>query len=142
VPRPQLALLPPGQHHLRQEVGGGAIEASKIAGHSDLEMTSQYTFVALERQNELTKRIQTRLAKAAEASVSAPRPRVSERENKVVQGITQQPSTLRPVWQPHQLRQGRGVKPAPYFEMASARQHQREAALHPQEWRRQFHDAL
>lgn len=28
------------------------IEASKIAGHSDLEMTSEYTFVAPERQNE------------------------------------------------------------------------------------------
>jgi len=34
----------------RQEVGGSAIEASKIAGHSSLEMTSEYTFVAPERQ--------------------------------------------------------------------------------------------
>jgi integrase len=34
----------------RQQVGGSAIEASKIAGHSDLEMTGQYTFVAPERQ--------------------------------------------------------------------------------------------
>lgn len=41
----------------RQQVGGSAIEASKIAGHSDLEMTGQYTFVAPERQNELTRRI-------------------------------------------------------------------------------------
>jgi hypothetical protein len=48
----------------RQEVGGSAIEASKIAGHSDLEMTGQYTFVAPERQNELTRRIQNKLAKA------------------------------------------------------------------------------
>jgi integrase len=48
----------------RQEVGGSAIEASKIAGHSDLEMTGQYTFVAPERQNELTRRIQKRLAQA------------------------------------------------------------------------------
>jgi hypothetical protein len=49
----------------RQEVGGSAIEASKIAGHADLEMTGEYTFVAPERQNELTRRIQKKLAKAA-----------------------------------------------------------------------------
>jgi integrase len=49
----------------RQQVGGSAIEASKIAGHSDLEMTGQYTFVAPERQNELTRRIQEKLAEAA-----------------------------------------------------------------------------
>jgi len=49
----------------RQQVGGSAIEASKIAGHSDLEMTSEYTFVTAERQNELTRRIQEKLAEAA-----------------------------------------------------------------------------
>ena len=49
----------------RQQVGGSAIEASKIAGHSDLEMTGEYTFVSAERQNELTRRIQERLAEAA-----------------------------------------------------------------------------
>src|SRR5205085_7625958 len=49
----------------RQQVGGSAIEASKIAGHSDLEMTGQYTFVAPERQNELTRRIQQKLKEAA-----------------------------------------------------------------------------
>lgn len=49
----------------RQEVGGSAIEASKIAGHSDLETTSEYTFVSPERQNELTRRIQAQLLKAA-----------------------------------------------------------------------------
>jgi integrase len=49
----------------RQEVGGSAIEASKIAGHSDLEMTGEYTFVTAERQNELTRRIQEKLADAA-----------------------------------------------------------------------------
>jgi integrase len=49
----------------RQEVGGSAIEASKIAGHSDLEMTSEYTFVTPERQNELTRRIQAKLKDAA-----------------------------------------------------------------------------
>jgi integrase len=48
----------------RQEVGGSAIEASRIAGHRDLGMTSQYTFVAPERQNELTRRIQQKLADA------------------------------------------------------------------------------
>jgi integrase len=46
----------------RQQVGGSAIEASKIAGHSDLEMTGEYTFVTPERQNELTRRIQRELA--------------------------------------------------------------------------------
>jgi integrase len=49
----------------RQQVGGSAIEASKIAGHSDLDMTSEYTFVTPERQNELTRRIQGKLANAA-----------------------------------------------------------------------------
>lgn len=49
----------------RQQVGGSAIEASKIAGHSDLEMTGEYTFVTAERQNELTRRIQEKLAEAA-----------------------------------------------------------------------------
>jgi integrase len=49
----------------RQEVGGSAIEASKIAGHSDLEMTGEYTCVSPERQNELTRRIQRRLREAA-----------------------------------------------------------------------------
>jgi len=49
----------------RQQVGGSAIEASKIAGHSDLEMTGDYTFVTPERQNELTRRIQERLSVAA-----------------------------------------------------------------------------
>lgn len=48
----------------RQQVGGSAIEASKIAGHSDLEMTGEYTFVTAERQNELTRRIQNKLATA------------------------------------------------------------------------------
>lgn len=57
----------------RQEVGGSAIEASKIAGHSDLEMTGDYTFVTAARQNELTRRIQARLAGAAhEAATTRP----------------------------------------------------------------------
>jgi len=57
----------------RQEVGGSAIEASKIAGHADLEMTGEYTFVAPERQNELTRRIQEKLA-AATRSGEQPQP--------------------------------------------------------------------
>jgi integrase len=48
----------------RQEVGGSALEASKIAGHRDLDTTGDYTFVTAERQNELTRRIQDRLARA------------------------------------------------------------------------------
>jgi hypothetical protein len=48
----------------RQQVGGSSIEASKIAGHSDLEMTGEYTFVTAERQNELTRLIQQKLAQA------------------------------------------------------------------------------
>jgi integrase len=53
----------------RQEVGGSAIEACKIAGHSDMEMTGEYTFVTPERQNELTRRIQQRLAGSGLADV-------------------------------------------------------------------------
>jgi integrase len=64
----------------RQQVGGSAIEASKIAGHSDLEMTGEYTFVTPERQNELTHRIQEKLASASSKSqgVSDPEPPTPE----------------------------------------------------------------
>ena len=48
----------------RQQVGGTSIEASKIAGHSDLEMTGEYTCVSPERQNQLTRRIQQKLRDA------------------------------------------------------------------------------
>ncbi len=41
------------------------MEASKIAGHAEVNMTAEYTLVSPERQNELTRRIQARLAKAA-----------------------------------------------------------------------------
>jgi len=59
----------------RQEVGGSAIEASKIASHVNLEMMSEYTFVAPQRQNELTRRIQEKLAKAdAKAAKTAAEP--------------------------------------------------------------------
>jgi integrase len=64
----------------RQQVGGSAIEASKIAGHSDLEMTGEYTFVTPERRNELTRRIQEKLASASSKSqgVSDPEPPTPE----------------------------------------------------------------
>ncbi len=49
----------------RQEVGGSSIETSKIAGHSSTAMTEEYTLVGLKRQDELTRRIQDKRAKAA-----------------------------------------------------------------------------
>ena len=82
----------------RQQVGGSAIEASKIAGHCDLEMTSHYTFVAPERQNELTRRIQQKLADAgkqkedaaeAPAAPPAPEPPPSLADTKPVTAIVQ-----------------------------------------------------
>ncbi len=57
----------------RQQVGGSAIEASKIAGHSDLEMTGEYTFVTAERQNELTRRIQQKLTVAKKTPPEPPK---------------------------------------------------------------------
>jgi integrase len=50
----------------RQEVGGSSIEASKIAGHSTVRMTEEYTKIQLGRQEELTRRIQERLASVGE----------------------------------------------------------------------------
>jgi integrase len=50
----------------RQEVGGSSIEASKIAGHSTVRMTEEYTKIQLTRQDELTRLIQDRLAIAGE----------------------------------------------------------------------------
>jgi hypothetical protein len=50
----------------RQEVGATAIEASKIAGHSQVQMTSKYTYVVMARQRELTRPIQDQLQGAAE----------------------------------------------------------------------------
>jgi integrase len=50
----------------RQEVGGSSIEASKIAGHSTVRMTEGYTKIQLNRQAELTRLIQEKLASAGE----------------------------------------------------------------------------
>ncbi len=75
----------------RQEVGGSAIEASTIAGHSEIEMTGAYTFVALDRQEALTKAIQERLANAApngdapEPTPPATTPEHKKRRAKVVE---------------------------------------------------------
>jgi integrase len=51
---------------MRQEEGGSAIEASKIAGHATLSQTGDYTIVQLKRQEELTRAIQNRVARARE----------------------------------------------------------------------------
>jgi integrase len=48
----------------RPEMGGSSIEAGKIAGHANVRMTEEYTVVQLKRQEELTRRIQDKLAKA------------------------------------------------------------------------------
>ena len=50
----------------RQEVGGSSIEASQIAGHANSKMTEEYTVVQLRRQEELTRRLQEKLAQAVE----------------------------------------------------------------------------
>jgi len=50
----------------RQEVGGSSIEASQIAGHSTVRMTEGYTKIQLNRQAELTRLIQEKLASVGE----------------------------------------------------------------------------
>jgi integrase len=55
----------------RQEVGGSSIEASKIAGHSTVRMTEEYTKIQLTRQEELTRLIQERLASVGEKQTAA-----------------------------------------------------------------------
>ena len=53
----------------RQEVGGSSIEASQIAGHANSKMTGEYTVVQLQRQDDLTRRLQEKLAHAARRRV-------------------------------------------------------------------------
>jgi integrase len=55
----------------RQEVGGSSIEASTIAGHSTVRMTQEYTKIQLNRQEELTRLIQERLASVGEKQPAA-----------------------------------------------------------------------
>jgi integrase len=54
----------------RQEAGASSIEASKIAGHSTVRMTEEYTKIQLPRQAELTRLIQDRLANAGGKTTS------------------------------------------------------------------------
>ncbi len=54
---------------MRQEVGATAIEASKIAGHSSVDMTGEYTIVQMKRQTELTRRMQSLRTKSKKAKV-------------------------------------------------------------------------
>jgi len=62
----------------RQEVGGSAIEASKIAGHANVSMTGDYTIVQLQRQDELTRAIQGRMADAQQKQEEKAREPASE----------------------------------------------------------------
>jgi len=49
----------------RQEVGGSSIETSQIAGHANTKITETYTVTQLRRQEDLTRRIQSKRVKAA-----------------------------------------------------------------------------
>jgi integrase len=55
----------------RQEEGASSIEASKIASHSTVRMTEEYTKIQLGRQEELTRRIQGSLANAGQKQLTA-----------------------------------------------------------------------
>ena len=48
----------------RQQLGASAIEASRIAGHAHVDMTAEYTFVDMPRQQASTRNIQLSLDKA------------------------------------------------------------------------------
>lgn len=76
----------------RQQVGGSAIEASKIAGHSGLEITRAYTFVTVERQNELTVRIQRKLAEGHRQVAAAVRDPAAERSSLAVPAALSSPA--------------------------------------------------
>ncbi len=66
----------------RQEVGGSAIEASKIAVHASTKITEEYTVVQLKRQEDLTRRIQDKLAAtAAKKEVTPQAAATTEPEN-------------------------------------------------------------
>jgi hypothetical protein len=70
-----------GPHSLRRanitwrpEVGDSSIETSKIAGHASTAITEEYTFVELDRQDDLTRRMQDKRAKAARKVKTDPQP--------------------------------------------------------------------
>ena len=50
----------------RQDVAGSAIEASKIAGHSKVNTTLDYTQIGMKRHDTLTRRIQDMSQRAAQ----------------------------------------------------------------------------
>ena len=52
----------------RQEVGGSSIETARSPATPTRAMTEEYTLVGLKRQDELTRRIQDKRAKAAKRS--------------------------------------------------------------------------
>lgn len=59
----------------RQEVGGSTIEASRIAGHSKVDTTLEYTFIGMKRHDTLTRRIQQMREQAAKKTdLTAARP--------------------------------------------------------------------
>jgi integrase len=64
----------------RQEVGGSSIETSRIAGHANVRMTDEYTVVQIERQTELTRRIQDRLAGAKQRAANRKLIQITKRE--------------------------------------------------------------
>ena len=53
-----------------QEVGGSSIEASKMAGHSTVRMTEEYTKIQLTRQDRITRLIQESFASVSEEQSS------------------------------------------------------------------------
>ena len=55
----------------RQEVGASSIEASKIAGHSTVRMTEEYTKVQLTRQDETTRLVREHLARGGRTTTEA-----------------------------------------------------------------------
>lgn len=65
---------------MRQEEGGSAIEASVIAGHATVSQTGDYTVVQLKRQEELTRAIQGRRAKATAENPEKEKQRLASME--------------------------------------------------------------
>ncbi len=81
----------------RQEVGGSSIEASKIAGHSEVDIKAEYTFVGVARQEALTKAIQDRLAQLAPKG-GGPSPTDDARREQAARARQAKPSRRRPRW--------------------------------------------
>ena len=78
---PGLDFMGFGMHSLRranitwrQDVGGSAIEASKIAGHTKVDTTLNYTQIGAKRHDTLTRRIQDMRQKAASKAPATAQP--------------------------------------------------------------------